>query len=170
MQPGSSDGPPSNASLFDLAPDGVCRAADVTADPVSSYLTLSPLPRGPRTGGAAVCFLWHFPRGRPHQPLAGILPCGARTFLPRRELRPRRARPPGPLQRLRVNARAPSMPREIRPRARKLTAFGARIRSTRALARPLRRCAFGLGRLREPSREPADRRRPRARRGDGFTR
>lgn len=26
-------------------------------------------------------FLWHCPSGRPAQPLAGILPCGARTFL-----------------------------------------------------------------------------------------
>jgi len=26
-------------------------------------------------------FLWHFPRGRPHRALPGILPCGARTFL-----------------------------------------------------------------------------------------
>ena len=26
--------------------------------------------------------LLHFPRGRPHQPLAGTLPCEARTFLP----------------------------------------------------------------------------------------
>ena len=26
-------------------------------------------------------FLWHFPSGCPAQPLAGILPCGARTFL-----------------------------------------------------------------------------------------
>lgn len=60
---------------------GFASRSPVTGDPVSSYLTLSPLPRGPRTGGAAVCFLWHFPRGRPHQPLAGILPCGARTFL-----------------------------------------------------------------------------------------
>src|SRR5688572_8746853 len=30
----------------------------------------------------AVCFLWHFPRGLPHRALPGILPCGARTFLP----------------------------------------------------------------------------------------
>ncbi len=37
-------------------------------------------------GGAAVCSLWHFPRGRPHQALPGILPCGARTFLPRARL------------------------------------------------------------------------------------
>jgi len=35
-----------NASLFRLASNGVCRAADVTAGPVSSCLTLSPLPRG----------------------------------------------------------------------------------------------------------------------------
>lgn len=29
----------------------------------------------------AVCFLWHFPRGRPHRELPGILLYGARTFL-----------------------------------------------------------------------------------------
>ena len=33
----------------------------------------------------AVCFLWHFPRGRPHRALPGILPCEALTFLPRHE-------------------------------------------------------------------------------------
>ncbi len=32
--------------------------------------------------GGAVCFLWHFPWGRPRSPLATTLPCGARTFLP----------------------------------------------------------------------------------------
>lgn len=37
-------------------------------------------------------FLWHFPSGRPAQPLAGILPFGARTFLT-----PCGARPSGPL-------------------------------------------------------------------------
>ena len=31
---------------------------------------------------SAVCFLLHCPRGHPHQPLTGILSCGARTFLP----------------------------------------------------------------------------------------
>lgn len=30
---------------------------------------------------AAVCFLWHFPSGHPDRPLAGTLPCEARTFL-----------------------------------------------------------------------------------------
>jgi len=33
------------------------------------------------TGIPAVCFLLHFPWGRPHSLLASILPCGARTFL-----------------------------------------------------------------------------------------
>ena len=45
MLPGGSGGQPSNASLFHLAPNGVCHAIDVTADPVSSYLAFSPLPR-----------------------------------------------------------------------------------------------------------------------------
>jgi hypothetical protein len=30
---------------------------------------------------SAVCSLWHFPAGHPDRPLAGTLPCGARTFL-----------------------------------------------------------------------------------------
>ncbi len=30
----------------------------------------------------AVCFLWHYPRSHLHRALPGILPCGARTFLP----------------------------------------------------------------------------------------
>ena len=38
-------------------------------------------------------FLWHFPSGRPAQPLAGILPFGARTFLmPLKTARDRLAR------------------------------------------------------------------------------
>jgi hypothetical protein len=36
----------------------------------------------PRKTHGAVCFLWHFPWGRPRSPLATTLPCGARTFLP----------------------------------------------------------------------------------------
>jgi hypothetical protein len=35
----------SNASLFNLAPDGVCLAMTVTSHPVGSYPTVSPLPR-----------------------------------------------------------------------------------------------------------------------------
>src|SRR5262245_12780449 len=83
MLPGDSGGPPSNVSLFHLAPNGVCLATGVAVGPVSSYLAFSPLPLG--LHGAAVCFLRHFPWGHPHQPLAGIPSCGARTFLPLQE-------------------------------------------------------------------------------------
>jgi len=48
-------------------------------EPVSSYLTVSPLPSFQK----AVCFLLRFPQGYPHRALPGILPCGVRTFLPR---------------------------------------------------------------------------------------
>ena len=64
--------------LLGLAPDGVCLASDVATGAVSSYLAFSPLPRLVEV----VCFLWHFPSGHPAPPLAGVLPGGARTFLP----------------------------------------------------------------------------------------
>ena len=63
--------------LFGLAPDGVCHAFHVTMKAVSSYLTISPLPRH----AGAVYFLWHFPRGRPQFALRTIPPDGVRTFL-----------------------------------------------------------------------------------------
>lgn len=43
----------------------------------------------PYWAGSAVSFLWHFPWTRAPQALPGTLPCGARTFLPRRERRAR---------------------------------------------------------------------------------
>ena len=46
--------------LFGLAPDGVFRADDITADAVSSYLAISPLPER-LSPSLAVCFLWHCP-------------------------------------------------------------------------------------------------------------
>ena len=46
---------------------------------VVSYTTVSPLPPG--RSPVAVCFLWHFPAGRPGSALPTTLPCGARTFL-----------------------------------------------------------------------------------------
>jgi len=74
------------ASLCGLAPDGVCRAVPVTGHAVGSYPTLSPLPRRRCViSGGAVCFLLRFPRGHPHRALPGVLPCGARTFLPSRQ-------------------------------------------------------------------------------------
>ena len=62
----------------------------VTVDAVSSYLAVSPLP-DPLARPSAVCSLLHFPLPwvlRPYstQPLTGILPCGARTFLPMPQL------------------------------------------------------------------------------------
>ncbi len=72
-------GPGTLVPLLGLAPDGVCLASDVTTGAVSSYLAVSPLPLRRGRGGM---FLWHFPSGHPAPPLAGILPGGARTFLP----------------------------------------------------------------------------------------
>jgi len=59
-------------SLLGLAPGGVYRAVTVAGDAVRSYRTLSPLleaDRPPR----AVCFLWHFPWGRPRRALPGTV-------------------------------------------------------------------------------------------------
>ena len=55
----------------------------VTATPVRSYRTISPLPvRGSRVAASsAVSFLWHFPAGFPGWALPTALPCGVRTFL-----------------------------------------------------------------------------------------
>ena len=55
--------------LFGLAPGGVYPALAVTSEAVRSYRTVSPLPRR----SAAVCFLWHYPWGRPRRPLAGTV-------------------------------------------------------------------------------------------------
>ena len=79
--PWSSGGQPSNAPLRGLAPDGVCHATRVTARAVGSYSAVSPLP-GAASRPRRFAFLWHFPRGHPHRALPGILPYGARTFLP----------------------------------------------------------------------------------------
>ena len=81
----SSSLPGSNASrvgapLFGLAPDGVYRASPVASPAVGSYPTVSPLPDPPK-GPSAVCSLLHFPSPHDARPLAGILLCGARTFL-----------------------------------------------------------------------------------------
>ncbi len=65
-------------SLFDLAPGGVYRAASVTRRAVRSYRTVSTLlARMP-----AVCFLWHFPWGRPRRALSGTVPRWSPDFPP----------------------------------------------------------------------------------------
>jgi hypothetical protein len=60
--------------LFGLAPGGVYPAAPVARGAVRSCRTVSPLPAGRLAALArAVCFLWHFPWGRPRRPLAGTV-------------------------------------------------------------------------------------------------
>jgi len=81
--PGNSDGQPSNASLFGLAPDGVCQApvvTDRTGELLPHPFTLTP--RCEKSHPEAVSFLLHFPSRRRDWGLPSILSCGARTFLP----------------------------------------------------------------------------------------
>ena len=59
-------------SLFDLAPDGVFRAAVLARGAVGSYPTFSPLPRLP----GAVCFLWHCPSASLATPPPACIPAG----------------------------------------------------------------------------------------------
>jgi hypothetical protein len=63
-----------------------------------------------------VCFLWHCPSSHPDWPLASNLPCGARTFLPRRPegRRQRSLTPLGPRTPLATpNARAAASPASL---------------------------------------------------------
>ena len=64
--PGSSGGQPFNASLFGLAPGGVCRASPVTRGTgalLPHHFTLT-RHQTVRFGGQAVYFLLHFPSRR----------------------------------------------------------------------------------------------------------
>ncbi len=61
----------SRPPLFGLAPGGVYPANPVTRVAVRSYRPVSPLPLA--QAPLAVCFLWHFPWGRPRRPLAGTV-------------------------------------------------------------------------------------------------
>jgi hypothetical protein len=81
------------ASLFALAPGGVCRAAPVTGGAVRSYRTVSPLPRAPRGAvrRSALCctFLRVTPTGR------WPAPCPVVPGLSSAALADRRVRPDG---------------------------------------------------------------------------
>jgi hypothetical protein len=95
-RPESSDGQPSCALLFGLAPGGVCLASDVTTGtgellPHRFTLTRHSTPDRFSSGFAverssvecrAVCFLWHCPARHRDWGLPSALPYGARTFLP----------------------------------------------------------------------------------------
>jgi hypothetical protein len=80
--PGNSDGQPLNVPLFDLAPDGVYRANPVTwisGELLPHRFTLACVCDRP----SAVYSLLHFPWDHSPWVLASVMPCGARTFLPR---------------------------------------------------------------------------------------
>ncbi len=83
--------------LFGLAPGGVYPAATVTGGAVRSCRTVSPLPTGTGWSVPAVCFLWHFPWGRPRRPLAGTVFPWSPDFPPTPHQR--RQRPSGRLAR-----------------------------------------------------------------------
>ena len=73
--------PDRSPTLLDLAPGGVCRAAPVTRNAGGLLHRRFTLTGDWPKPAPAVCFLWHFPAGRPGLPLATTLPCGVRTFL-----------------------------------------------------------------------------------------
>ena len=68
-----------NASLFGLAPGGVCRAGLL---PDSRCALTAPFhPYRPSEEDVGGIFLLHFPSACAAQALPGTVPCGARTFL-----------------------------------------------------------------------------------------
>src|SRR5580658_10885997 len=69
------------ASLFGLAPGGVCRAADVATRAVRSYRTISPLP-APLARHLGGIFLLHFPWARAPQALPGTFARWSPDFPP----------------------------------------------------------------------------------------
>jgi len=93
------------ASLFALAPGGVCRAAPVAGGAVRSYRTVSPLPRAPRGAvrRSALCctFLRVTPTGR------WPAPCPVVPGLSSAALSDRRVRPDGSSESNIARARRP---------------------------------------------------------------
>jgi len=79
----------SEAAAFSRSCSGWGLPAALSPTPlVVSYTTVPPLPdpaSRPAIGGP---FLWHYPSARADWTLSSILPCGARTFLPRQRRPP----------------------------------------------------------------------------------
>ena len=72
--PGRGACAPGPPPLRGLAPGGVYPATAVASGAVRSCRTVSPLPWPMVSHGRpAVCFLWHFPWGRPRRPLTGTV-------------------------------------------------------------------------------------------------
>ena len=84
--PGSRTERAAPPPLFGLAPHGVCPAGRIAPSAVRSYRTFSPLPKtelAPGAGGIfSVALSVKSALSEPPRPLAGMLPCGDRTFLP----------------------------------------------------------------------------------------
>jgi len=74
---GHSSAQAGEPALLTLLQVGFAEPSQSPATLVVSYTAVSPLPRSL----GAVCFLWHFPAGRPGWALPTTLPCGGRTFL-----------------------------------------------------------------------------------------
>ncbi len=96
--PGSRTERAAPPPLFGLAPHGVCPARRIAPPAVRSYRTFSPLPKAracAQTPGGifSVALSVKSALSEPPRPLAGMLPCGDRTFLPRNS-KPLRERPP----------------------------------------------------------------------------
>ncbi len=86
--PGSRTERAAPPPLFGLAPHGVCPARRIAPSAVRSYRTFSPLPKTractQAPGGIfSVALSVKSALSEPPRPLAGMLPCGDRTFLPR---------------------------------------------------------------------------------------
>ena len=89
--PGSRAGRAAPPPLFGLAPRGVCPAGRIAPAAVRSYRTISPLPR---LAARRYLFCGTFRiRFLGPRPLAGTLPYGDRTFLPRAQRAPRERLP-----------------------------------------------------------------------------
>lgn len=80
--------------LFDFAPGGVCRAADVAARAVRSYRTLSPLPGQSRGGMLSVALSLGLPQPDVIRHRSSLEP-----GLSSRTSQAKCRRPPGPLAR-----------------------------------------------------------------------
>jgi hypothetical protein len=105
--PGSQAGRAAPPPLFGLAPRGVFNAGGITPAAVRSYRTISPLPH---LAARRYIFCGTFRRTlRFPRPLAGTLPYGDRTFLPRYRERP-------PVRQPHLNILALSGPTGVRGR------------------------------------------------------
>jgi hypothetical protein len=105
--PGSRTERAAPPPLFGLAPHGVCPARRIAPPAVRSYRTFSPLPKTQACtqapGGIfSVALSVKSALSEPPRPLAGMLPCGDRTFLPPTGF-PIRERPP--VRQARLNSR-----------------------------------------------------------------